>query len=124
MKIDVRGRELSPDQSRELACMVRTAFRDVAQRVACVVVSVSARAEKRHAARNCVIEVHMADGHVEYVEEQQRRTGAALRRAVRRAWKAAVRWIAQQLPRREEPHLYGRELVPVRSSDGRSGGRR
>lgn len=40
----------------------------------------------------------MADGHVEYVEERQRRLGAALRRAVQRAWKAAVVWLKNKLP--------------------------
>jgi hypothetical protein len=100
MKVDVRSRGLSGAQTRELAATVRTAFRDLAHRIACVVVSVSLQAEKKHAARNCVVEVHMADGHVELVEERQRRLGAALRRAVQRAWKAAVRSLARQLPAR------------------------
>lgn len=94
MKIVVRGEMLPPGQAHAVAAEVRNVFREFAHRVAAVLVAVSARAEKRH----CVIEVHMADGHVEYVEERQRRLGAALRRAVQRAWRAAARWLRQQLP--------------------------
>lgn len=94
MKIVVRGETLPSGQAHAVAAEVRSVFREFAQRVAAVLVAVSAQAEKRH----CVIEVHMADGHVEYVEERQRRLGAALRRAVQRAWRAAARWLRQQLP--------------------------
>lgn len=98
MKIDVRGEDLTPTQTRSTASTVRTTFRDFANRITSVIVVIATQAEKRHAARNCVIEVHMVDGHVEYVEERQRRLGSALRRAVQRAWKAAVGWLKQQLP--------------------------
>ncbi|WOB10788.1 hypothetical protein [Piscinibacter gummiphilus] len=98
MKVDVRGEGLTPDQTHAVASTVRTTFREFAQRIASVLVVVSTQAEKRHAARNCVIEVYMADGHVEYVQERQRRLGSALRRAVQRAWRAACTWLKQQLP--------------------------
>lgn len=112
MKVDVRAPDMPPAQLHEMYAHVRTAFRGMGQGVARVVVTLSAPAEKRYATRNCVIEVHMADGHVEYVEERQRRVGSALRRAVHRAWKAAIRWVGQQLPKRENaPPL--REGLPV-----------
>lgn len=120
MKVDVRGEGLTPTQAHAMVSTVRTTFREFAQRITSVLVVVSTQAEKRHAARNCVIEVHMADGHVEYVEERQRRLGSALRRAVQRAWKAAVGWLKQQLPVRPASPLYrAPALVPiaVRSSD-------
>ncbi|MBL0730572.1 hypothetical protein [Piscinibacter sp. HJYY11] len=98
MKVDVRGEGLTPTQTHAMVSNVRTTFREFAQRIAAVIVVVATQAEKRHAARSCLIEVHMADGHVEYVEERQRRLGSALRRAIQRAWKAAVRWLKQQLP--------------------------
>lgn len=120
MKVDVRARDMSPGQLHEMCAHVRTAFRDMGQRVARVVVTLSAEAEKRYATRNCVVEVHMADGHVEYVEERQRRAGSALRRAVHRAWKAAVRWIGQQLPTRPPARLSPSTLehVPARNHRG------
>lgn len=115
MRVDVKGEGLPPLQAHAVASEVRTTFREFAHRIAAVLVSVSTQAEKRHAARNCVIEVHMADGHVEYVEERQRRLGSALRRAVQRAWKASVRWLRQQLPVREPqpPSVAPGALVPV-----------
>lgn len=115
MRVDVKGDGLPPEQAHAVASTVRTTFREFAHRVAAVLVSVSTQAEKRHAARNCVIEVHMADGHVEYVEERQRRLGSALRRAVQRAWKACVRWLKQQLPVRaaQPPSIASGALVPV-----------
>ncbi|MRD46041.1 hypothetical protein [Caenimonas koreensis] len=109
MNIDIRAGDLTPTQAREMSTTVRNALRDVGHRIARVVVRVSALAGKRHAARNCVIEVHMTDGHVEYVEERQRRLGSALRRAVRRAWQAAARWVALQLPKRQTLRLPRRQ---------------
>lgn len=120
MKVVVRGEGLTPPQAHAMVSTVRTTFREFTQRITSVLVVVSTQAEKRNAARNCVIEVHMADGHVEFVEERQRRLGSALRRAVQRAWKAAGGWLKQQLPVRPAlPSHHGLSLipVPVRSSD-------
>ncbi|MEJ8837847.1 hypothetical protein [Ramlibacter sp. AN1133] len=123
MKVDIRSSGLSGAQVRELAATVRTAFRDVAHRIACIVVSVSIQAQKKHAARNCMVEVHMADGHVELVEERQRRLGAALRRAVQRAWRAATRWMARQFPTRPALPLPRRELLPLPSRPSTGSGK-
>lgn len=98
MKIDVHAEQASASQVNEMKSTVRAALREMAQRIVRVVVRAVCDAEKRHAAHSCMIEVHMADGHVEFVEERQRRFGAALRRAARRAWTAASRWVARQLP--------------------------
>jgi hypothetical protein len=113
MKIDLRSPDLSSGQMRDLAATVRSAFRDVADRIACIVVSVSLRGERKHAARNCMVEVHMADGHVERVEERQRRLRSSFRRAIQRAWKAALRRIARQLPTRQALPGPARERLPV-----------
>jgi hypothetical protein len=113
MKIDFRAAGLPARQLQDISATVLAAFREVAHGVARVLVRVSAQAEKRQAARNCAIEVHMADGHVEYVEERQRRLGSALRRAVQRAWRAAARWVVPQSPRRQVPHLAQPRLVPL-----------
>jgi hypothetical protein len=119
MKIDVRTQGLSASQVHEMTTVIRTAFLEVSHRVERVVVFVATLPDKRHAARNCMVEVHMADGHVEFVEERQRRLGAALRRAVLRAWRRAVRWIAQQFPHREVMHL-PRQAGSVRLEPGRA----
>lgn len=128
MKIDVRAPGMPPSQVHAMAATVRAAFRDVAERVVSVVVAVSTQAEKRHAARNCLIEVHMADGHVELVEERQRRVGSALRRAVQRAWSAAVRWLKRQLPVQDarDPQSSARLMaqLPVRPAAARRRGER
>jgi hypothetical protein len=115
MKVDVRGEGLTPSQAHAMVSTIRSTFREFVQRITSIIVVVSTHAEKRHAARNCVIEVHMADGHIEYVEERQRRLGAALRRAVQRAWKAAVGWLKQQLPVRPASTVQraAPALVPV-----------
>lgn len=114
MKVDVQGEGLTTTQVHAMVTTIRTTFGEFAQRITSVLVIVSTQAEKRHAARSCVIEVRMADGHVEFVEERQRRLGSALRRAVQRAWKAAVSWLKQQLPARPAlPPHQALSLVPV-----------
>lgn len=113
MRIDFRTAGLTARQLQDISATVRAAFREVAHRVARVLVTISAQAEKRQSARNCVIEVHMTDGHVEYVEERQRRLGSALRRAVQRAWRAAARWVVRQLPTRQVLHLPLQHMVPI-----------
>lgn len=120
MKIDVRGEGLTTTQAHAMVTTIRTIFGEFAQRITSVLVVVSTQSEKRRAARSCVIEVRTADGHVEYVEERQRRLGSALRRGVQRAWKAAVSWLKQQLPARPAlPSHQALSLVPapVRSSN-------
>lgn len=119
MKVDVRGEGLTPTQSHSLASTIRVTFREFAQRITSVIVMVSVYAEKRRAVRS-MIEVHMADGHVEYVEERQRRVGSAVRRIVQRAWTAAVRWLRQQLPLQPASSLHqalSLKPIPVRSSN-------
>lgn len=100
MKIDLHPANLSTAQSCELAATLRTMFRDIAHRIVRLVVRVASAGKGSHPARQCVIEVHMADGHVERIEERQRRFGAAARRAIQRAWKAAATRIARHFARR------------------------
>lgn len=121
MRVEIRAQWLTPRQIAELSATAHAAFRQVAHRVAAVVITLSAQAERRQADRRCVVEVHMPDGHVEYVEERERNLGTGLRRAVLRAWRGAVRWIADQLPRRRVLHLPRRQmvLVPVRVRNDR-----
>jgi hypothetical protein len=114
MKVDVQGEGLTTTQAHAMVTTIRTSFGEFAQRITSVMVVVSTQAEKRHATRRCMIEVRMADGRVEHVEERQRRLGSALRRAVQRAWKAAVSWLRQQRPARPaSPSHQALSLVPV-----------
>ncbi|RYG09937.1 MAG: hypothetical protein EON92_13695 [Burkholderiales bacterium] len=91
MKIDIHASNLTASQMHALRIVIRDALRELGHRILRVVASIPALPEGRQAVRDCVIEVHMADGHVEYVKERQRRLGPALRRALQRAWKAAAR---------------------------------
>ncbi|RYG12880.1 MAG: hypothetical protein EON92_07110 [Burkholderiales bacterium] len=109
MKIDFRASNLTAKQIHELRTIIRAGLRELGHRILRVVASISTQPEKRQAVRDCVIEVHFADGHVEYVKERQRRLGPALRRALQRAWKAAARLAvpidrdADAPPRRIQP---------------------
>lgn len=125
MNIDLRGNKIPPSQVAGMISTVRAAFRDVGHRIARIVVLVPDDRHAKHAPRNCVVEVHMADGHVELVQERQRRLGSALRRAVQRAWQAAARWIARQHAQREVLHLPGPRALPVlMPSQSRAGRKR
>jgi hypothetical protein len=71
---------------------VRLAFQPIAHRVSRIVLHVGRSLESCGSTRQCTVEVHMADGRVERIEERQRRLGPLLRRAIHRAWEiAAVR---------------------------------
>ncbi len=105
MEVDLRapGIKLPRGQAANLARRVRAAFATLAHRIARVDVRMAAQEPAgRPGARQCVVEVHMADGHVERVQERQRRLGAALQRALKRAWQVAARWLAAQVTRRRE----------------------
>lgn len=96
MKIDVRAASLTPLQLHDIAATLRANFRELAHQVTRVVVAVTQSAGKRSSPCLCVIEVHMVDGRVERIEEQQRRLGSALRRAVLRAWRSAAQHLSWQ----------------------------
>lgn len=123
MKIDFRASNLPASQIHELRSIIRAGLRELGWRVLRVVASIPAQPEKRQAVRDCVIEVHMADGHVEYVKESQRRLGPALRRALHRAWKAAAR-LAVPLGRNAEAQSGRRQSTPIPVQSAATGQRR
>jgi hypothetical protein len=105
MEVDLRapGIKLPRGHITDLARRVRAAFERLAHRIARVIVRMAPdEAARRAGTRQCVIEIHMADGHVERVQERQRRLGAALQRALKRGWQMAARWVAAQLTRRRD----------------------
>lgn len=99
MFIDLRTRDIPLPRARAGAWQhhVRSVFRRIAHGVKRVVLEVAPGAGVRGQARLCTVEVHMADGHVERIEERQRRLGPLLRRAIDRAWEAAARRLAVPL---------------------------
>lgn len=112
MFIDLRTRGLKLPRAHAATWQhqVRLAFERIAHRVLRVVLEIGRPADARGAA--CTVEVHMADGHVERIEERQRRLGALLRRAIHRACEAAARRVVVHprpvlrlpAPRRETRH--------------------
>jgi hypothetical protein len=89
----------------DLMRRVRSCFERLRHRVARVVVQVHEGA--RFHDRTCVVEVHMTDGHVERVEERQRKLGPLVQRALHRAWQSVARRVARQVQVRPVLRLRG-----------------
>lgn len=87
MYVDLRtpGLRLPRGRAHALAQRVRTAFESLAGAVARIVVRVMPGADPRSVERECAVEVHFRDGHVEVVRERRRRFGDVLARALQRA---------------------------------------
>lgn len=101
MYVDLRtpGLRLPRGRAHALAQGVRTAFASLAGAIARVVVRVMPGADARSLARECAVEVHFRDGHVEVVSERRRRFGDVLARALQRArQRTSWRLGAQGLP--------------------------
>lgn len=103
MQVEIRSHHIGMlrAHSQGLAQQVRTAFKRLAHRITRIVLDVGAPpAAGAAAARECMIEVHLADGDVMVVHERQRRLGPLLRRALQRAWRtAAAAVISRSEPR-------------------------
>lgn len=117
MYVDLRtpGVRLPRGRAHALLLRVRAAFAGLAEGITRIVVRVEPDAAGT-AVRDCEIEVHLADGHVEVVRERRRRLGAVLARALMRAWHLARIRLGSAPPEHARPMLYaplhGR-LVPL-----------
>lgn len=81
------GIRLPRGRAHFLLQRIRAAFTGLADGVARIVVRVTpAGTGGSGTARDCEIEVHLADGSVEVVHERRRRLGTVLGRALLRAW--------------------------------------
>ncbi|HYF17186.1 MAG TPA: hypothetical protein VEA40_04905 [Ramlibacter sp.] len=108
MDVELRtpGVRLARAHGFDLVRRVRTCFERLRHRVARVVVRVHEGA--RFHDRTCVVEVHMTDGHVERVQERQRKLGALVQRALHRAWQSVARRVAREVENRPVLRLQGR----------------
>lgn len=106
VRLRAPGLKLPRGHASDLVRRVREAFTRVAHRIVRVDVCVSTATDPgRPGLRDCMVEVHMADGRVELVQERQRRLGAALQRALKRAWYRAAQAIQVPLGRRGRMQL-------------------
>lgn len=71
-----------------LAC-ARQTFSQAAGQIARVVLRITTGEVSRTPSRQCEVEVHLRDGRITRIQEQHRRIGALVRRAVQRAWRKA-----------------------------------
>lgn len=97
------GIKLPRGHAPDLVRRVREAFARVAHRISRVDVSLTPASHP--GLRDCIVEVHMTDGHVELVRERQRHLGAALQRALKRAWYRTTEWVRNRLQQRERLRL-------------------
>jgi hypothetical protein len=88
IELHATGMKLPQAHARDLKQRLRDAFAGLGVLLVRVFLKAPDIAVRRHAARECMVEVHMADGSVAYVSERQRHLGALVRRAVSRAWSA------------------------------------
>ncbi|MBE7941510.1 MULTISPECIES: hypothetical protein [Ramlibacter] len=98
MDIDIRspGVRMPRAQRNALLRDVRHTFASCSHRVAHVLLQITlVQDARRSGLRDCVVEVHLADGHVERVQERRRHVGVVLRRALQRAWQATLRWVGR-----------------------------
>lgn len=125
MDIDIRtpGVRMPRAQRNSLQKQVRSTFEACAHRIRRVVLRIAEPPDApRNGMRDCVVEVHLQDGHVERVQERQRHIGVVLRRALRRAWQATLRWVGLFVKRRGTlalPAPSQPALLPARSSPER-----
>jgi hypothetical protein len=88
IELHATGMKLPQAHARDLKQRLREAFEGLGVLLVRVFLKVADTAVRRNTARECMVEVHMADGSVAYVSERQRHLGALVRRAVSRAWSA------------------------------------
>jgi hypothetical protein len=88
IELHATGMKLPQAYARDLKQRLREAFEEMGVLLVRVFLKVADSAVRRTSARECMVEVHLADGSVAYVTERQRHLGALVRRAVSRAWTA------------------------------------
>lgn len=86
IELHTTGMKLPTVQALDLRQRLRDALQDAGVRLVRVFLKVATATMRRTAARECVVEVHLADGRVACVSERQRHLGALMRRVVARAW--------------------------------------
>ncbi|QJW84489.1 hypothetical protein HK414_14495 [Ramlibacter terrae] len=91
MRIEIQAIDRRASEIQETMAAIRAALEQVVDQIARVVVRLSAKTRRKQPLSRCVIEVHLTNGQVEIVEERQRRSGAAVRRALGRIWKAVAK---------------------------------
>jgi hypothetical protein len=106
MHVELRtpGLRLARAQGQRLTRRAENAFARLAHRVVRVVLRVLPGVGVRDP-RECVVEVHMADGHVEQVHERRRRLHEVVVRAIGRAREMAIRRLAVQAEQRPRLQL-------------------
>lgn len=122
MEIQLRapGLKLPRGHVPDLVARVRHALARLAHRIARVEVSLApASASNKPGLRDCLVEVHTVDGHVEVVRERQRRLGAALQVALERVRYRIGQWVAMQLGKRKILRLPKRDHPPRADSAGK-----
>lgn len=90
----------------------------IIHRIAQVMVFLTSRGP-RHASSDSLIEVHMPDGQIAYVEAPQHRANATPGRRVRRAWQDIGRRLRESFTLQEPSHMSARTYVPVRVTTDR-----
>jgi hypothetical protein len=88
IELHATGMKLPQAYARDLKQRLREAFEEMGVLLVRVFLKAADSAVRRASSRECMVEVHLADGSVAYVTERQRHLGALVRRAVSRAWTA------------------------------------
>ncbi len=96
----------------------RSAFGAVIHGIAKVLV-LATSPRPRHASSDSLVEVHMPDGQIAYVEASPHRTDATLGPMARRAWQAIGQAITRTLTLQNPSHMSARAYVPVRVTNDR-----
>lgn len=99
------------------ASTARSAYGAVIHGIAKVLVLVTS--QRRHASSDSLVEVHMPDGQIAYVEAYPHRADATLGRRALRAWQAIGQAITRTLTLQNPLHMSARAYVPVRVTNDR-----
>ena len=96
MLIDIRSgnSRLPRAHALGLADRIRDAFASIAHRIMRVLVRMGDAARPGGVARDCIVEIHLPNGEVMFVQERQRKLGVLLRRVTERAWRTAAAALA------------------------------
>lgn len=97
---------------------VLVAFDAIIRRIAQVMVFLG-KLRSRHASSGSLVEVHIPDGQIEYVEASQHWADATSRHRVGRAWQAVVQALRRSFMVQEPSHMPLRAYVPVRVTNVR-----
>lgn len=113
MHVEVRTSELklTARQRADVLARVRAAFARLAHRVARVVIDL--RGGGAHKSRHCAVEVHIPGEAPVLVEDRHVNVAALVRRALARAWRAAIGRVAALAARRPTLQLPAPQRQPT-----------